>query len=129
MLMLAGPRHHRQLTHRRDPKQRDAHGVGNDRDRTFRARSVERRRVERVAPKAVGDAERRFGDVRPVRECGLCELRARADLRRIARERGQGFVSWGITTTFGDELPQSGNILVLPSWGKRGRCGDTAPDK
>ena len=32
-------------------------------------------------------------------ECDLCELRIRADLKRIARERGPGFVLWGRATT------------------------------
>lgn len=32
-------------------------------------------------------------------ECELCELRIRADLKRIARERGRHFVLWGRATT------------------------------
>jgi len=32
-------------------------------------------------------------------ECELCELRIRADLKRIAGERGPGFVLWGRSTT------------------------------
>ena len=32
-------------------------------------------------------------------ECDLCELRIRADLKRIARERGSSFVLWGRATT------------------------------
>ena len=32
-------------------------------------------------------------------ECELCELRFRADLKRIARERGPGFVLWERSTT------------------------------
>ena len=32
-------------------------------------------------------------------ECELCELRIRADLKRIARERGTSFVLWGRSTT------------------------------
>ncbi len=32
-------------------------------------------------------------------ECDLCELRIRADLKRIARERGPRFVLWGRATT------------------------------
>lgn len=32
-------------------------------------------------------------------ECELCELRIRADLKRIARERGPSFVLWGRAMT------------------------------
>lgn len=32
-------------------------------------------------------------------ECDLCELRIRADLPRIARERGASFSLWGRTAT------------------------------
>ena len=32
-------------------------------------------------------------------ECDLCELRIQADLKRIVREKGSGFVLWGRSTT------------------------------
>lgn len=32
-------------------------------------------------------------------ECELCELRIRADLKRIARERGANYVLWGRAAT------------------------------
>lgn len=58
-------------------------------------------------------------------ECDLCELRIRADLKRIARERGANFVLWGRATTCRrkDGLPGAGHLLGAAAWGERG-CGD-----
>lgn len=32
-------------------------------------------------------------------ECDLCQLRIQADLKRIAREKGHGYVLWGRSTS------------------------------
>ena len=47
-------------------------------------------------------------------ECDLCELRIRADLNRIARERGANFVLWGRATTCRLKSVRSSNIAPAP---------------
>lgn len=51
-------------------------------------------------------------------ECDLCQLRIQADLKRIARERGNNFVLWD-------------DQQLVDEWGARGMlrsgCGHTGP--
>ena len=47
-------------------------------------------------------------------ECDLCALRIRADLKRIARARGPGFVLWGRSTP--DVTPVSHPAITRVLW-------------